>query len=277
MDDASFVRATISGQLRIGKMLLHAGRFLAEFVYPFNFALMLLALAVVLIWRGRTKAAGRIVVVAMLFLILPSTPIVANPCMSMLENVYPNLSLEETPSADVIVVLGGSVSQVIAPRLLPEEQIEARIMHAYRLYKAGKAPLILCSDGSRYEAFDGKMRKGADDMRYLLVEMGVPEDSILLEKTSRNTYENAKKTADILREKQLNRVLLVTSAMHMPRAAALFREQGVDITPVPNSHRMFHAPWSIRDCFPHLPTLWQSTMAIKEVIGYVVYWVLGRI
>lgn len=258
-------------------MLLHAGRFLAEFVYPFNFALLLLVLALIMLWRGKTAAAAKAIFVALLALVLPSTPAIANPLMAMLENVYPNVAIEETPSADAIVVLGGSVSQVMPPRLLPEEQIEARITHACRLFQAGKAPIIICSDGTQYQATDGTMRKGAQDMRLLLVEMGVPPDAILLEKTSRNTYENAKKTADILEEQNRKRVLLVTSAMHMPRAAALFRKQGVDVFPATNSHRMYAAPWSVRSCFPHLPTLWQSTMAIKEVLGYLVYWLLGRL
>jgi len=54
-----------------------------------------------------------------------------------------------------------------------------------------------------------------------------------LENDSENTAENAFYSAEILREKNIKTIILVTSAMHMPRSVALFEAQGLNVIPAP--------------------------------------------
>ena len=68
-------------------------------------------------------------------------------------------------------------------------------------------------------------------MKEILEVMGVPGRSMLLERNSRNTYDNALYTAVVLNNKNIKRILLVTSAFHMRRAVALFEKQGFDVVP----------------------------------------------
>jgi uncharacterized SAM-binding protein YcdF (DUF218 family) len=64
-------------------------------------------------------------------------------------------------------------------------------------------------------------------MRALLVQWGVPADRIVIEPASRNTEQNARYAAKLLRARGASRVLLVTSALHMPRAVQHFERQGL--------------------------------------------------
>src|SRR2546430_728459 len=71
----------------------------------------------------------------------------------------------------------------------------------------------------------------------ILLRRGRRRAALALETRSRNTYENAAESATIACARGLRRLLLVTSASHMPRAAALFRRQagrcGLSILPAP--------------------------------------------
>ena len=98
---------------------------------------------------------------------------------------------------------------------------------------AGKAPLIIVSGGNVFlqEGIRPESAYTAD----LLQEWGIPQSAIIFEGNSRNTRENAVETSRLLKNRQLNRVLLVTSAFHMPRALATFRAVGIDAIPSPSS------------------------------------------
>ena len=99
------------------------------------------------------------------------------------------------PQSDVLILLGGEPT--------------SRILRARRVYRAGKAPLIVISAGPVPEA-----QLIAD----LLIELGAPRSALILETESRNTRENAVNTAAIFKEHVWRTGLLVTSGAHMPRA-----------------------------------------------------------
>ena len=69
--------------------------------------------------------------------------------------------------------------------------------------------------------------------------LGVPHKAILLEKTSKNTDENARYTAAMLHKRGINRVLLVTDPIHMFRAVESFRHYGIQVDPVPTVDKKF--------------------------------------
>ena len=74
-------------------------------------------------------------------------------------------------------------------------------------------------------------------MRDLLVEWGVPSTAILIETKSLNTYQNAINVKPILESHNINNVLLVTSAIHMPRALATFQSVGINAIPSPTDYK----------------------------------------
>ena len=91
----------------------------------------------------------------------------------------------------------------------------------------------------------------------------------MLEERSRNTSQNAVFTADILARRGIDRILLVTSAIHMPRSKALFEAQGLEVIPAATDHEVQAIPgW--RNWLPSTDALDGSSRAIKEIVGRLV-------
>ena len=112
--------------------------------------------------------------------------------------------------------------------------------------------------------------------RDLLVELGAPAERIELEGRSRNTEENAVFSLAAAQPKPGETWLLVTSAMHMPRAVGCFRRAGwADITPYPVDYR---TSTTIGTGLGLLlaDDLVLVNFATKEWLGLVAYYALGR-
>jgi uncharacterized SAM-binding protein YcdF (DUF218 family) len=115
--------------------------------------------------------------------------------------------------ADAIVVLGCRGRAALSRRL--DRGVE--------LFAAGAAPLLVLSGGGR-----GPIAE-AEVMRRAALARGVPENVVVVEPTSRNTFENARETNRLLRSHGLSAVLLVSDRTHLPRAIALFRLAGLRV------------------------------------------------
>jgi uncharacterized SAM-binding protein YcdF (DUF218 family) len=99
-------------------------------------------------------------------------------------------------------------------------QASTRVWYAAALYRAGKAPWIVVAAGNRPAHANEQVE--ADAIAQFLIQLGVPERAILLERSSQTTRENARNSLPVLRRLGAKRVLLVTSAIHMPRAMQTF-------------------------------------------------------
>ena len=128
---------------------------------------------------------------------------------------YPQL-----PVADAIVVLGGGIKAPLYPRQQMDLAEEGdRVLYGARLWKAGKAPMVVMTGGRIQWRGTGNSKAGeAGDMAELAAALGVPADKIVMETASLNTRQNAIYTAQVLDGMDVKRILLVTSAMHMPRS-----------------------------------------------------------
>jgi uncharacterized SAM-binding protein YcdF (DUF218 family) len=93
-----------------------------------------------------------------------------------------------------------------------------RTATAVALWKQGVAPLLLFSGASS----DPESVSSAEIMKREAVRLGVPETAILIEPRSATTEENAKHTAELMKERGLRTAILVTSPYHQRRAAILF-------------------------------------------------------
>ena len=256
-------------------MSLFVTKVLSLFIHPLSLGLLILGtgLGLAVTWRrwGLLLVFGGIIV-----LWVPSTPVVSNELRGRLEARHPPTPVEALPSAEAIVVLGGAVSAPRPPRLHPDLNDAAdRVWHAARLYRAGKAPLVVASGGT--QPWQNQRFREAPAMQALLKDWGVPQDSVLLESRSANTYENATRTAEILRRRQIDCVLLVTSALHMRRALATFRSAEIPAIPAPTDVQVTEHRRTVLHVLPDAGALAGSTAAIREYVGYLVYWWRGWI
>jgi uncharacterized SAM-binding protein YcdF (DUF218 family) len=256
-------------------MLLYAEKLLPVFVYPVGLSLVLCAVALALSVARRSVGSRVTVSAAIVLLWISSMPAFADLITATLEEQYPALPIDSAPIVDVIVVLGGDIASPRGRLSAPELGEGAdRLFEAYALWHAGKAKLILISGGDL--PWTEASRPEAEIVGQAFPTLGVPTSAILVEGESHNTRENAVNTAVLWREKGFHTGLLVTSAIHLPRAMETFRAAGLDLTPWPADFRMHYSQgYSLFDFLPDARALSLTTLSAKEWLGLAVYHWLG--
>lgn len=258
-------------------MFILLSKLLPLFVYPLGLSCILLLFSLTI--KHRHKLRFGLIATALVILWLASTTGFSNLLARSLEYRYP--SLDDYPAADVAVVLGGGTVPAVMPR--PSVEVNGagdRVLYAASLYRQGKTSQLLLSGGDISWLNEGTTTP-AEDMASILTAIGVPEEALILETESKNTYENALYCKELLAEMEIDRILLVTSALHMPRAVALFEKQGFDVIPVPVDFSVTEdesppeGPSNIQlkfmDIIPQAGNLSLTTNAMKEYLGYFVY------
>ena len=244
---------------------------LAAFVYPLTQVLLLAVIGLLLLWRRHLRGATVLLAVATMWLYLCSTSLFAGFLMGSLERHFVPRAMSVIAPAEVIVLLGGAMRGDAHMGSLPDMNQQAdRLVHAVALYRAGKAPVLLLSGGAHPEN-----RPEAEQMRDILRVMAVPPGAMLLETQSRTTHDNARFSAAMLRERGVQRVILVTSAFHMRRAAAAFAAQGIEVTPAPTDFQRLVGAGGGLGLSPSVANLNRTTLALHELVGYQVYRLRG--
>jgi uncharacterized SAM-binding protein YcdF (DUF218 family) len=264
-------------------MFIFLSKFLPVLVYPIGLACILLIISLFL--RERRRAETILVLAALVVLWVGGNRWVSMSLTRSLEWQY--FPPADAPNVDAIVVLGGSTDPAQYPR--PMVDINAagdRILYAAELYKQGKAPYILLSGGN-IEWQGTRKSTPASEMAEIMDMLGVPQDALWLQDKSQNTHEDAILSAQLLAEKGAHRILLVTSALHMPRSMALFKKQGLDVIAAPTDYRITEAGWAdlssgsiqsnIINFFPDVFEMGTTVTAVKEYLGIAVYRLMGWI
>lgn len=187
-----------------------------------------------------------------------------------LEEKHPPVRLETLENADAILVLGGAVDNLA----LYEQQVQLtsaaeRMTDAVLLFQKRKAPRIVFTGGSGNLFF--QTRKESDFALQFFESLGVPAKAVFLENESRNTKENAEKTAELFRKYKWESAILITSAFHMERSLSVFANTGIKIHPWPTDYRSRVKILTIDDFIPSSQSLENTSIAWKERIGLFVY------
>ena len=259
---------------------LFLSKLLPLFIYPLGLSCILLLVA---LWFCYKRSRWTFVPVLLAFIILmtASNTQFSNSLVASLERQYP--PLETTPEAGAIVVLGGATRNNESPRIIPDMSDRGdRLLYGVKLYQDGAAPYILLT-GGRINWYGGDSSE-AEDMATLMEIMGVPSDALLLEERSLTTYENAVYSKEILERRNIKKIILVTSAAHMPRSLAIFKKQGIDAIPAPADimvsdrnlvENQVSLESKIISLFPNPESMDRTTQIIKEYIGTYIYRLRG--
>ena len=262
--------------------MIYLSKLLPQFVYPLGMIGVLIIIALLLQRKPRWQRA--ILIIALLVLLISGNRWVSMGLSRSLEWQY--LPQENIPAADVIVLLGGGTNPAEYPRSTIEiNGAGDRVIYAAQLYHQGKADHLLLS-GGRID-WSPSSTTPAEEMAIILEQLGVPSESMWLETKSRNTYENALFAKDILSENGFHKIILVTSASHMPRSVHLFEEQGFEVIPAPTDFKVTQSNWQglreasipvqIMNFLPSAESLNSVTNVMKEYIGILVYRFRGMI
>lgn len=214
--------------------------FLVQLVDPLTVTLGLLLLALLLFATGRRRIAGAGFLLTLAWTWVLATPLAAGALTRSLEQRFPPVELAALPEADAIVVLGGGVAPPATPRQEPDLNHAAdRIHYGARLYRGDKAPLVIVT-GERPYPDSGPT--AADAQAGILRDLGVPADAIIAPGRSTRTATDARIVREVMTEFGLDDVLLVTSALHMPRALDTFQAAGIAAFPAPTDHQYTTVP-----------------------------------
>ncbi|HWK69740.1 MAG TPA: YdcF family protein [Burkholderiaceae bacterium] len=249
--------------------------FLTNLVIPLNLCITLLLIAAVVFMLRWRKTAFFIAAAGLAWALFWSLPASSLWAGGRLEQLYPHRPVMALPTAQAIVVLGGSTANGRQNWFEPYDSntASARVDTAAVLYKAKRAPLIILSGA----ALEGNTSE-AQMMASALRQEDIPDSAMVLENRSFTTHENALYTTQKLKERHIGQVLLVTSALHMPRAMAVFRKQGIDAIAAPSPPQIV-VPDDSRFSFwqPNMRALSASRSIVKEYVGLLVYWIRGWI
>jgi uncharacterized SAM-binding protein YcdF (DUF218 family) len=234
--------------------------------------------AAVAIWlRPQSAALRRAVLVAAIVYGLCSVYLVPAAASQLLVRGYHKFEARDVSSGTpAIVVLGAGDETIFGwedERLfLPYSSAAARVLEARRIFRLINAPWIISSGGKSDPG--NPSEPASTNMRTLLVQIGVPADRIVLESESRNTHDEAVAIAAMLPSLHADRVVIVTSAVHMRRSLATFRAAGIAAIPAIVQHQHYGMRWS-EWLIPSYSGLSFSSDLLHELVGIPYYWIRG--
>jgi uncharacterized SAM-binding protein YcdF (DUF218 family) len=259
-------------------------KFVKYCLYPLTWVVLLLCAATILALfpfsPKRLRWVRLLVMSSLLLLLMLSSSLIATPLIGSLESWYQPPKLTPSDRFDAIVVLGGGVNEKgsLRPAVEPNSYSRNRTTCGVDLYQQGYAPTLVLTGGDARVFGTGSQI--AVEMKRWALRLGVPESAVKIDTEARNTYENATGSKRLLGPVS---ILLVSSASHLPRAVPVFIKQGFRVTPAPCDYFSQNLPresWGDIDLFDFLPndiSLQQTTEAVTEMAGIVVYWLAGKL
>lgn len=222
-------------------------------------------IGVILLAFRRWRTGAALIVAAAIWAWLCATPAFGLLMWQGLANQYPSRPPSDYPRADAIVLVGGGP----VPRPLDEWNAEKNpalstpLGFALALYRSGRAPLLVATGNY-----------GRQPTRRALTRQGVPQALLRQEPASETTHQDAWYAQRALHHCDRPSILLVGTALHMPRMVATFRKNGFDVTAAPAEEPAWLSrisrPWHPRKFGLHL-----SQASLHEYIGLFYYRLRG--
>lgn len=256
-------------------MFFYLSKIFWFFAQPLNFAILLLAAGLAASLVGHRRLFRAATLTSLLVLVLSAWTSLGSLMLNPLEERFPRPPVPER--VDGIVVLGGGFEGAInlarggyelnsgGDRFVETAILARRYPQARVVVSGGTGALMLEGEGD------------ADTAPRLLEALGVARERLILENRSRNTYENALFSKELVTPKAGETWLLVTSAFHMPRSMALFSKAGFPVVAWPVDYRTSGQEGVGLFTDNPADSLANTTMAIREWTGLVAYWLSGRI
>lgn len=132
--------------------------------------------------------------------------------------------LSKPEPGDTIIVLG---AKLIGSQ--PSTMLRLRLDKAIRLYQQGYASTIIVSGA---KGADEDTSEAAAMQRYL-INQGIPENKIIIEDKSYNTFQNLNNCQTIMKEHGLEQAIIVSNASHIRRSLILAQHLGINATGAP--------------------------------------------
>jgi uncharacterized SAM-binding protein YcdF (DUF218 family) len=249
---------------------------LGVLLLPTNFLIVIALVGALLSLTRFARAGRRLMIAAIVLLAIAAFSPLGNVLLYPLESRFPAWDAAQG-APDGIVVLGGPIDPDLSLahggpviRSAPD-----RIVAAAALARKYPDAKVVYSGGS--SSLISNEAREADYAAAIFESLGVDKARLIMDRASRNTYENAQFSKQLAAPKPGERWLLVTSAFHMPRSVGLFRKAGFAVEPCPVD---WHVGRDTADIFAFTQFstdgLVRTDIAVREWLGLIAYWLAGR-
>jgi len=229
---------------------------------PFFFILSLIIFGLI-IGSKKTSFVGVVI------LVICSMPIISSKMVAYLESDYELNQPSEIDTANAIVVLSGMVTTIKSKNGLNYEWGGAvdRFFKGINLFNLDKAPTLIFTGGKLPWSIG--IPEG-EFLREEAIKLGIPKKDILLTENVENTDQEAKAIKKLLSLDD-PKVILVTSAFHMPRAQLVFEAAGISVIPFPVDFLIGTGKITLMSFIPSASSFAETSFFVREMIGRTYY------
>jgi len=239
--------------------MIYIHKVLPYFFYPITIILVLMIIAV--IYKKRTP-----LVAAIFLLLVTSSPIFSDALWDALEEGQLRKLPSAVQAADAVVILSGMMGVVkSANGSVFEWSDPDRFFGGIELMRAGKAPSIIFTGGKL--PWQGDVKTEGEILSDYAITYGIKPEQIQITTDVENTKDEAMAVKEILRKNNLNRIILVTSSFHMPRASRLFVQEGIEVQEYGVDSKVEVRSRTPMDFLPSAHAFRWTQEAVREFIG----------
>ena len=244
--------------------MIYLYKILPYLLYPITF------IVIFLIWSSITRK--RLPILAALFLLIfTSSPIISNEVIQYLERAELRKSPADVHNADAIVVLSGMIEPIQGFHgLMYEWNDPDRFFGGIELMKANKAKEIIFTGGKMPWQSD-EINSEGEVLSKFASEFGISSSQIILTKNVQNTKDEALAVKEALINSKNPKIILVTSAFHMPRSKKLFENQGIEVQTYPVDYKAGIFELTPMSFLPSADAFRKFQFAWREMIGRFYY------
>jgi len=196
-------------------------------------------------------------------------PIVSGKMIAYLESDYELNRPSEIDTANAIVVLSGMVKTIKTKDSLDYEWSEAvdRFFAGIDLFRLNKAPTLIFTRGK--VPWSIGLPEG-EFLREEAIKLGIPKKDILLTENVENTDQEAKAIKKLFSIDN-PKIILVTSAFHMPRAQLVFEAAGINVIPFPVDFKTGAEKLTFMSFIPSAGSFALTNFFVREMVGRIYY------
>ena len=242
-------------------MLFVLSKILLFLIRPFIWAIILFIIA---IFTGSSRKKKRLFLSSLFIILFFSNSFIVGSVLNIYEVKYPPMA-----KYDVGILLGGFSNVNKRNNSVQFGWAGDRLLQGVSLYKKGVINKILVTGGNS-NLIDNKLKEADLTFNYLK-QIGIPDSAILIENQSRNTLENASLSYKLIeKQKPKAKLLVITSAWHIPRAKVIFSKYFKNATYYPTNF-LGKTEYDFSDYIvPSTEALSNWDLLFKEWIGILV-------
>ena len=235
-------------------------------ILPLIFSPLMLVIGLIIL--GIIFNLRKFSLIGVIILILSSLPIISNKFIAYLEKDYQPIEIAEIENVGAIVVLSGMIRVIGDEENLKYEFTDSvdRFFAGLDLFNNNKSPILIFTRGKMPWSVG---IAEAEYLKELAIKYGVSEEDIILTDEIQNTEQEAKAIKEILTENA--KIILVTSAFHMPRAEKVFKAANINVIPFPVDFQSSKLKTTIMDFIPSAVSLFDTSHFLREMIGRLYY------